>query len=276
MALDILVALDGSAFSVAAGRVAMELARKTPGATLHALHVINVRRASGDLLKDFAGRLGFEPAIVSEDVNQARERQGRLIMDDYTRDAELAGVSVKTTVETGAVAETLIRHAAHADLVIMGLRGTTEERFPGQGGGNLDQLLAHVHCPVLFVPAEVSTVTGVALGYDGSTGAAHALKAGRLLANGFGVPIHAMFVSDDGQGGEVLDEVADHAAGATVHKHVLLSDEPHTALAREAANHGANTLALGFRGHSPMKDFFYGSACEYILVNTDLLVLVAH
>jgi nucleotide-binding universal stress UspA family protein len=35
-------------------------------------------------------------------------------------------------------------------------------------------------------------------------------------------------------------------------------------------------LALGFHGRSKVKDFIFGSNTEYILANTNLLLLINH
>ena len=47
-------------------------------------------------------------------------------------------------------------------------------------------------------------------------------------------------------------------------------------MAAKAVEEGANVLVVGFRGRSKVKDFLYGTAADYILMKTDLMVLVAH
>lgn len=276
MSLQILLCTDGSTFSRAATKVALQLAAGVEDAHLTALHVVNVVAPSGNILKDAPGRLGFEPAVVAPAVEASHTRHGEDVLAAVARDAELAGVEIQTINAHGAVAEQVAHHARHVGLVIMGLRGSTEDQFPGQGGGHLEPILSRLSVPVLFVGRDMDKVDGVALGYDGSDGAAHALKAVSRLCGPLKLPVHAIYVSPDGSGGQVLDEIDQHYPDLDLHKHVVADSEPHTAIARTAVSVGADVVALGFRGRSPMKDFLYGSAVTYILMNTELMVLVAH
>jgi nucleotide-binding universal stress UspA family protein len=276
MSFRILLCVDGSSFSAGAAGVALQLARSAPGAELVALHVVNVKRASGNLVRDLPGHLGFEPAIVSPGTLAAYRRQGEDLLAELSREAELAGVDIRCELDEGAVTERIAHHARHVDLVVMGLRGTTEDAYPGQGGANLDAAMQRLLVPVLFVGKTHREITGFVLGYDGSDGAARAVKATALLAGPLGVPVHTVYVSSDGAGGEVLDECRVLFPDLDLHPHVLRDDDAHAALARSAAGFGANVLAVGFRGRSRLKDFLYGTTAEYILMSTDLMVLVAH
>jgi nucleotide-binding universal stress UspA family protein len=276
MSFRILLCLDGSTYSAGAAGVALQLAKAEPGAELTALHVVNVKRATGNLVKDLPGHLGFEPAIVGPDTVAAYRRQGEDLLAELAREGELAGLTVRTVLDEGAVADRIAHHARHVDLVVMGLRGTTEDAYPGQGGANLDAALQKLLVPVLFVGKTHRAITGVALGYDGSDGAARAIRATALLAGPLGVPVHTVFVSSDGTGGEVLAECPKLFPELDLRQHVLTHEDPHAALARAAATYGANVLAVGFRGRSRLKNFLYGTTAEYILMSTDLMVLVAH
>jgi nucleotide-binding universal stress UspA family protein len=276
MSIRILYCADGSSSAYAAGLVALQIAKAHPGGTVKALHVVPVIKASGNLLKDLPGRLGFEPAVVSPEVEADHVKQGEDILAAFTRDAELTGVTVETVIDHGSVAERVAFFARHVDLVVMGLRGTTEDRHPGQGGSHLDGILSGMLVPVLLVPRGQKHIAAFAIGYDGSDGAARALKAISVVGHGLGASVHAMYVSPDGTGGEVLAEVSSAFPDLSVTRHVLKDDEPHTAMARGAQQFGANVLAIGFRGRSKLKDFFYGTAADYIIMNTELMVLVAH
>ncbi|MFT7518963.1 MAG: nucleotide-binding universal stress UspA family protein [Kiritimatiellia bacterium] len=276
MSLKILFCSDGSSFSEAACRVALQLAKAHPDAVLTVMHVVNVKRAAKNILQDLPGRLGFEPAVVSEEVERTYKQRGEEILSEVVRDAELLGLSVTTLIETGAVAERISYHSRHADIVIVGMRGTTEDSHPGQGGGNLDQLLHSVTAPVLFVGRGHQKVDSIGLGYDGSEGAAHALKAAGMLAAALKVPLHTIFIATEGASGAVLDECNEHYPDHDIQQHVVVDDDPHTAIARVAEANGANVIAVGFTGRSKLRDFLYGTAADYILINTKLMVLVAH
>ncbi|TNE89519.1 MAG: universal stress protein [Deltaproteobacteria bacterium] len=272
----ILLALDGSQWSSAASNVALDLQTKLKDSALTGLHVVNVVTASGNFLKDLPGRLGFEPAVVSEDVEEAAAAHGRRILGTFKVDAETAGIETRTILEHGAVAERLLHHADASDLVIMGFKGETEQRFPGQGGGTAGTIVESCPVPLLLVPPEASVVNEVAIGYDGSEGARHALSAVRRIFDGSGITVHAVFVTPTGAGAEVLDQVEEGLTGCIVRKHVILDSNVRDGMKRAVEETGADLLALGFRGMSTLKDFFFGSTSEYLALAGGTMVLIAH
>ncbi|TVQ86747.1 MAG: universal stress protein [Deltaproteobacteria bacterium] len=276
MSTRILLCADGSSYTASAAAVARQIAKAEPGSQLIALHIVNVRRPSGNVVKDIPGHLGFEPAVVSEEVLAEQRRQGEDLLAEISRDAELAGIDITCVCDQGAVAERIAHHARHVDLVVMGLRGSTEDAYPGQGGANLDSVLRRLLVPVLFVGKAHHSITGFILGYDGSDGAAKALKVTALVAQPLGLPVHSIYVSSTGKGGEILKECDTLYPDLDLQPHILRDDDPHAALVRAAGDLQANVLAVGFRGQSPLKNFLYGTTAEYILMRTDLMVLVAH
>ena len=277
MGLRILVAIDESDFSRSAAKVAVDLASTLPGAELTALHVVNVVPASGNILKDLPGHLGFEPAVVSKEVSEQHERQGAAVLAHVKTAATEAGIEVRTVLEHGSVVDRIVHWAAPYDLLILGIRGETEARFPGQGGGSVHNVLAGINTPALLIPAGQTTLRSIALGYDGSEASKNAVRAIAGLAGKARLAVHAIYVTGDGRGGEVLAEVDAALPNADVHHHVVSSEEAvHTALARTAQEAGADVLAMGFKGQSPLKDFLFGSSTEYISQQTELALFIAH
>jgi nucleotide-binding universal stress UspA family protein len=272
----ILLALDESSWSAAASTVGIDLVGKIDGGALSALHVVNVVRPSGNFLKDLPGRLGFEPAIVSEDAQEAASEGGRRVLGLFKRDAETVGVETRTILDQGAVAERVVHHASTADLLVMGFKGETEERFPGQGGGTVAQILETIEVPMLLVPREAQGVTGVALAYDGSVGAKHALASVRRVFGGSRVPVHLVFVDTSGEGGAVLEEAEQALTECVVHKRVVEDPDVQAGLKRAVRASGADLIAVGFRGRSTLKDFFLGSTSEYLALAGGTMVLIAH
>jgi len=272
----ILVGLDGSSCSIAAAEVALQLGKARPETRVIGLHVVNVVPPSGNILKDVPGRLGFEPAVVSPELNQAHEDDGREALDAFRARADELGVHVECILEHGAVEDVIAHHGKHADLLVTGLRGETEDRFPGQGGAHVSRLLQDVSVPMLIVPSSKAALRSVAIGYDGSAGAAHALSAVRNFLSDLVTAVHAIYVREEGGDESVLDDVAEHMDGCNVQNHIVDGESVHQALADTAHAAGADVLALGFRGRSKMRAFLFGSASDYIVLNTELIVLVAH
>ncbi len=272
MSLHILVPLDNSAWCESAGGLALQLAAAQP-ARVTALRVVNVRPKSGNILDDLGGRLGFEPMVVSEEMARERDNEAAALVADWTQQARLRGIEANGIVEVGGVAQTIKRHAATADLVVMGLRGETEARFPGQGGEMAAWMTEHVNVPLVFATPGAREVTRVAVGYDGSEGSKRAVAAVRRFLVPLAVPIHAIFVSGDGSGQETVDEVADQLPGCTVQGHVVKSHSVDDGLVDKAIDLGAELLVMGFRGRSAVREFLFGSATERVIMSGDLAVM---
>jgi nucleotide-binding universal stress UspA family protein len=275
MATRILLAVDGSPYSEAATQVAADLLAADPHTELTALHVVNVVEASGNLLKDLPGRLGFEPAVVRPEVHDAHEAAGREQLAAVKAAAEARGREATTVLEHGAVVERIVHWAARFDLLILGLRGETEARHPGQGGGSVHTVLSETTTPALLVARGTQRLTGVALGYDGSEAARRALAAALPLARQLKLPVHAIFVGEahefEGIRGGLERELGGHPHEA----HVVQGESVHRALAEAAEASAANLLVMGFRGQNPMRDFLFGSSTEFIVESTSLNLLIA-
>lgn len=268
--MHILVALDGSSHADAVTAVAIQIAQAHDDCQLTALHIVNVRVASGNLLADLSGHLGFEPAVVSAKIEAEHLANGRAIVGAFAKEARAAGLDVVEEVRAGALPATLAEAAADADLVIMGFRGETEDRWPGQGG-RLAANLPTEHTPVLLVPTGLRAIKTVVVGYDGSQGAMLAVRATRAALIALHPEIHGVFVGDDGTA--VLDELSQRI-GHPVEHHVLTGN-PHEVLLGLAKTMPADVVALGFSGHSKLKDFVFGTLGEEALLDGTTAVLLS-
>ncbi len=273
MSMHILVPLDNSSYASAAGEVAMQIAAAQPS-RLTALRVVNVRPRSGNLLEDLPGSIGFEPAIVSPELAKERGDEATALVVDWAQAARARGLEANGVVEVGAVGQTILEHADRADLVVMGLRGETEERFPRQGGQLLGWLANRIETPVLWVAPGVTELTSVVVGYDGSDSADHAIRLIRRFIVPLGIPVHGVYVSADGTGGEVLSSLEEQLPECEVHLHVIAGSQPHEALVKQAEALSSELLVLGFQGHSALKDALFGTTTEHILLESKLAVLV--
>jgi len=272
MATHILVPLDGSTHARAAGQVALQIAAVYPDPHLVALHVVNVRPASGNFVADLPGLIGG--AVVNDELAAQHQERGEQIVSDYAMKAAVRGVDVESVVEVGVVSKTILEHSHSADLVVMGIKGETEERFKGQGGEMSAWLPQQIATPLIMVPKHIDAISAFVLGYDGSPGAQHVARVIRALASKLEVPVHAIFVSEDGTGGEELHEVVEQMSDCTVHTHVVAGEHAHTTLVEKSSELGATVLGLGFKGAHPLRDFLFGTATERIIEKSDLAVLV--
>lgn len=271
--MKVLVGLDDSPYSRSAARVAIDLTARLPGTTLTALHVCNVVAASGSLLRDLPGRLGFEPAVVDAETAAEHATEGRKVLTAFSEVADAAGVAATALLENGAVIDRILAHAEASDLVALGDHGETEVRFPGQGGGHVGDLLDRCTVPMLLTPCDARPLRAAVLGYDGSVGARHALRAVRSLFPAIGA-VHLLHVGESGA--EILDEAEADLPGGAVTRHVRPGADVRAALLEVARQTGSEVVALGFHGKPSLRSFLYGSAYEALLQADDLSLLVVH
>ncbi len=275
--MDILVALDGSPWSDAVTKMAIGLCQgaATPP-RLTAIHVVSVVRLSGRKLRDLAGFLGFEPVIVPERVEAFYRQRGEEILATFAQACDAAGVAHRELLEQGNVVDRLVHHGDQADLVLIGARGDRELEWPGLGGTTVERVVKHLETHALVIPQHQGPLTGILLSYDGSAGAAKALRATRNLLAFVPVPVHAVHVTDGHRGPDPLLEVQANLAGlgADLHLHHL-TGEPREALVAAASELGCNMIALGYRERSIIGDVFLGRVTEWLLRYVPMALLVS-
>jgi nucleotide-binding universal stress UspA family protein len=275
----LLVAIDDSQWSRAAVAVARGLAaRATAGAPVHVtlLHVLGVTRLRGRLLRDAAGLLGLEPVVVPPDVEERFRAMGEALLTAAA--ASFGALPVETRLVQGAVVDEVVSAAAGFDLVLMGVRGESEEDAPGTGGSTAERILRRLPTSALVVPATPVEVRRIAVGYDGSEGARDALRVAISLARVAGAEVEALHASAGGAGdaGDPLVEAREALLAAHLPPAVVqVAGEAREALVAEAAARGHDVLALGWRGHSRVKDVLLGRTTEWLVGQVDFAILVA-
>jgi nucleotide-binding universal stress UspA family protein len=240
---------------------------------IEALHVVGVTHVSGRWIDDLSGLLGFEPIVVPAQVEAFYRERGKKLLDAVLERARTAAIPATQTLVTGNVVDTICAHGAASDLIVMGLRGETEERFPGQGGATTERVIRYAPVSTLVVPQGMARITAIGLGYDGSDGARRALRATAHLAELLGAQVHAICVGDAPPDlGEVEEQLTSLGVGVTVHR---VDGEPREALPNEALKNGCDLLVLGYRGRSAIKDIFLGRTTEWLVGHVDMGILVA-
>ena len=279
MARTLLVGLDESPWGQAAAETALRIAElsATPR-RLVGLHVVGVTHLSGDLVRDLAGLLGFEPVLVPEQVELVYRRRGAKLLERFKLQAVKRGLDVRTLLETGAQVPRMVHHAASADLTLVGVRGESEDQDPGTGGGRVERFVKHAPHNVLVTGRQpVDLAAGVTLGFDGSQGALCALRAVRNLLGGAPMPVQVVHVGAPRvKGVDPLDEAREELEGSGLDcSFVHVEGEPHEALAGAAEEAGHQLLALGYRGRSVLGGLLLGRVTEQLLGRASLSLLIA-
>lgn len=278
MVTSILIAIDGSAWSQSAIQTALWIAERAQGrgvpVRLIGLHIVSVTRIRGRWLQDLAGLIGFEPVVVPEAVEAHYMASGRALLTAFEEQAQARGIQATTVLEQGSVSDRLVHHADKADLLIIGTKGETEEEFVGQGGGTAERVVRRASCSTLVVPLGAREVRGILLAFDGTDGANVALRAVQRLNALCGVPVDVVHVANAPQDVDPLDEARADLAGPLLRSVQQVSGEPREVLAAEAVRLGCDTVAVGYRGRSKVKDLMIGRTVEWLLGRVELTIFV--
>lgn len=278
MPLRVLAPIDASPWSQSSLEVALWLASVGREVEVAALHVVNVTHVQGNWLEDLRGLLGMEPIVVPERVEAYYVDRGRALLARAAAQAQARGLSLEVLLDRGAVAERIGWAAGDRDLVVLGVRGETEEAWPGQGGGTIQHVLRRLSTPALIVPHGQTRLGALALAFDGGEGAMRALGAVRHLLGALTSPpvVHVLHVAEEAPVPDPLEQARAELAGFSGELHLhRLPGEPQEALVAEAARLGCDVLAVGRHGRSRLHDLLVGTVPQRLVGEIELGLLIA-
>ncbi|VAW42868.1 hypothetical protein MNBD_CHLOROFLEXI01-3682 [hydrothermal vent metagenome] len=182
-------------------------------------------------------------------------------------EADLVG---EFAVEVGTVAETIIKRAAFADLVVLNLEHPPGAQPLARLGNHFTQLVQRCPRPILAIPtgAKISSLDRrTMLAYDGSPKADEALFVATYLASRWPQSLTVLTVETDRTSSEALER-----AKAYLEKHgvldatYILHQRPIAKAVLEAAEaHNIDHLIMGGFGFRPMMHLVLGSTVDEIL-----------
>jgi nucleotide-binding universal stress UspA family protein len=217
----------------------------------------------------------------------------------------LAGLQIETFVQHGTPREHIVDMAAYVDLVVMGTRGTVEEK--GQRVGKTAQYVAHGSpTPVLFVPAGSTAglpSTGAArlpfrhilLALHFARYAPQAITLSQQLAATCQATLQVLQVLEPdkipsypleaGAGlyhnlnavkillrKRLADIIADDPAGTPVDR-LLLEGNPAEVIVRQSAESQAGLVVMSVHAYGPLQKFFTVSTVDMVLEQTSCPIL---
>ena len=176
----ILVALDASPQSLAALKVAAELAAKY-GAELVAVFVedINLVRLAGF---PFAQEIGYFSAISrhldSQQIDLELRAHARWVERTTATLAKRTNLRWSFRTMRGAISGELLSAALESDLIILGKIGWSGQR---QLGSTARSLVVHAPLPALFLQRNLRSGMPLMVAYEGSPSGRKALAIARML-----------------------------------------------------------------------------------------------
>jgi nucleotide-binding universal stress UspA family protein len=203
------------------------------------------------------------------------------------------------TVEAGSVAQGLheLAEAEHADLIVV---GPTHRHGAGRAlrGGSADHLLTGCPCPMAVATpgfaAGTRTVRRMLLAFDGGPEAQAALQTAGTVAEqaratvdvvavvgtdvGYAAADAAGFataIQDSARlGREAVQGAVDALPDAVVGRTLVLRPPVGDAVVSAAADHDADLVVVGSRGHGALSRIVLGSVGRFVLHHATCSVLV--
>ncbi len=272
----ILVGLDGSGFSETAVTLGLRWAKAT-GAVLAGQTIIDRPGAATAAVP--AGSGFFKLFGDDKQLAEAKETADRYL-EKFAARCAAAGVTGKTLQEVGDPSAAILAQAQRYDLILLGLE-TYFRVMPGGGScDTLDKVLHSPPRPVVAVPSELGDGPTVVIGYDGSLQASRTLAA--YLATGLATGRENAVVTIDEDFEEAariaeraVDYLALHGVSVTA-RPVETRLDPASILLDHAAQLKAGLVVMGAFGHSPLREFFFGSTTRGVLRGSKVPVMLYH
>jgi nucleotide-binding universal stress UspA family protein len=259
---EIVVAMDGSAYSLTAARWGAELA-KADGAELVFVHVVESRLMQSPLVMDISGMLGAAPLEqIASQLHEAMEERGRNVLAAGKELAADCGVSAKTRLLNGVCAEVICSACENANLLILGRRGEHAPHGRHLMGSDGERALRHVNCSVLVVPETYQAPQRIVTGVNDSGPARSAVAWTEYLHGAFpNLQICPVHVCEEANDQAFADTTV---AGESVR---CVPGDPEAELLRVCAEEPLTTLGvIGATGHTrTLKELILGTLSFHML-----------
>ena len=205
-------------------------------------------------------------------AGEAENAHAKIIAEPACSD----GVTASYREATGRLGQVLEGALRYCDLAVFPTRGDTDPELHDVLVG----VLTRAQRPVLLAPAEAPARIGtnIAVGWDGSMTAAHALTAALpYLRKAQAVTLISVRRKPDAESSEEAKQyLALHGIAASV-----CTVEPGTygiaeTLLEAATSRGCDLLVIGGYGHSHLRETLFGGVTQYVMSHASLPVFLAH
>lgn len=250
------------------------------------LYVTDSRQFDFAMLGDFSGSLGAQPYLnLSKSLQRIEEEKIHLIktkVEDYFKKS---GLSEKVTFKTnrGSLVDScqeLENSAEGIDLLLLGKRGENASFATEHLGANLERVVRASGRPCWIANKEYVDIKKLALAYDDSESARHALQF--LIRSPLfkSLAIDLVYVSDDAtlseeaktmlnQAEKTLKDNGYHSVNV-----VCLQDDVCDGIAGHVVNQAIDLLIMGAYGHSAIRHLLIGSTTTELMRRCKISVLL--
>lgn len=227
------------------------------------------------------------PGDVLDTIESHEAKAAEDVRATYEKVVSRSSVSVdfrQARVYSAEVAETVARHARHADMLIM---GQSKPDSPRAGGAEVvEEAILGAGRPVLVLPYVGNRETmgqNVIVGWDGSREAARALNDALPFMRK-AKSVHVMIVNPQSKadnfselpGADISLHLARQGLKVDLMEEKASDIDPANLILSRAADIGADLLVMGAFGHSRIRESLLGGVSRSILRQMTMPVLMSH
>ncbi len=270
----LLVTTDGSSASEIGVRYAVALAEEQ-GASLLALHVVDIKLLEGPLLRDLASSLGTAPYVNYQgSISMLLDERGKTALTYARTLCEKRGIPCETSLQTGIVPRVICEEAELVDMIVMGRAGEHNQFLDGLIGSTTEAVIRRASVPVLITGHDTPSAEHFLLAYDGSSHAKKALRFGAAFAENSTRNMHLLIVGDT-TSNELLGEVREYLQSHTVNVfYKQTTGDPGEEIVAFATECQAGIILMGAYGHSKLRELVLGSTTSYTINHAPCPVLL--
>lgn len=258
---------------------------KKMGAIADFLYVSDTRQFDFSMMADMSGSIGAQPyQNLYAQLNQVEEEKKNLIqatVNKFFKDAGLAG-KVTFTHAKGSLVDLYQNYEnseVGIDMVLLGKRGENANFATEHLGSNMERIVRSSNRPCWVACRQFTPIKRLALAYDDSPSARHALQF--LIRSPFlkDIAIDLVYVDEDEalsqetQSSLVSAERTLRDAGYQVKTNVI-RDEVGDGIANYVANNAIDLLVMGAYGHSAIRHLLIGSTTTDLIRRCKISVLL--
>ncbi len=190
------------------------------------------------------------------------------LQEKFEARCQAAGLTGEFAVEVGDVADTIVRRAAWADLVVTSLTHPPGLQPLARLSHGFNRLVQQCPRPILAVPTGATSTFGrPLLAYDGSPKSDEALYIATYFKIRWDISLVVLTVETENTPPETLDKARHYIEqyGITDVTYVLRQKPIAEAVLETAVAHDRNSIIMGGFGYRPVKHLVLGSTVDYIL-----------
>lgn len=274
---NILVPTDGSDFGRTAIAYGISMARRL-GARLTGLHVIDIRLLQAPVFSDVSGSIGLPPyQELLPAVETGLEERAEAILREFRERCAEGGVSCEAAKAVGVIDDTIIEAGRQADWILLAQRGEHFHLAKGSIlGSTAEAVVRKSGKPVMVTPQHFREIESMALAWDGSPPATHALRLAIELSNKTAWPLTILTVVDEpSQGAVLLQQAETH-----LEKHpgdvetITLTGAADKEILRFLQEGAVELLVMGAYGKTRLRQLFVGCTTSQVIRKSPVPVLL--